>query len=233
MEGNAIHLSGDPRVNRLAGRVATGLVDVVTPFVWRLHHRPVEQFVDAYRSFYGVVTSLHRTSTFVDGAKSWRKVRLLARELQLKDEVSIVHLTRDPRGFAASSRRHLGAGARDSALLWGHLHRRIESLSALASYYRLRYEDLAADPEDWIQDLLRFLGLSPEPLVQAPRSPEKHHILGSQMLRTFTGEVTLDERWRVSFTDEEQAAVLHAAGPLAETYGYVPSRSAAVARAIS
>jgi hypothetical protein len=143
---------------------------------------------------------------------------LLARELAA--EVKVIHVARDPRGFAASYRHHSGADPTETALLWAHFHGRMESLQSVAPYQLIRYEDLCAQPEEEMRRLFRFLEVEPEAVVSAPKYPHKHHILGNQMLRTFSGDVRLDERWHDELTPAERRSVLESAGVLAERLGY-------------
>ena len=67
---------------------------------------------------------------------------------------------------------------------------------------------------------MRTLEVEPEDVVTAPQHPHKHHILGNQMFRTFSGDVRLDERWREELTPAEQRSVFNSAGPLVERLGY-------------
>jgi Sulfotransferase domain len=225
MEGITVPVTRSPALNRAAGRLAGTLVDVAAPAAWRVRRQPVSDFVETYRSFYSFVLSKHGTSTFVDGNKSWRKVALLARELQLTTDVKIVHVVRDPRGFAASCRHHSGADPQESALVWAHLHKRMEALRAIAPYRLLKYEDLCERPEEQMREILRFLDVEPEEVVSAPKHPHKHHVLGNQMFRTFSGNVTLDERWRSELSPEEQRTVVVSAGPVADRLGYTADGS--------
>jgi hypothetical protein len=219
-EGGIVHLSKDPRVNRAAGRVAAIVTDVLAPVAWRLRGRPVADFVDAYRTFYQAVLDLHGTSMFIDGNKSWRKVALLAPKLGAVADMKIVHLVRDPRGFAVSSRSHSNTDPREATLLWAELHRRMESLASIAPYRLLRYEDICRRPEAELRALLDFLGVEAEDVIAAPKYERKHHIIGNRMLRTFDGNVVLDERWRRELTPDEQRRVLRYAGELAARLGY-------------
>lgn len=128
---------------------------------------------------------------------------------------------RDPRGFALSQRRHGRASdLLESAWVWNDLHRRMQSLSAVAPYHLLRYEDLALNPHSEMQTLCEFLGVEPEDVVEAPRFPGKHHIIGNAMARDFAGDVSLDTRWRTELKPTEQRAVLAAAGSFAAQLGY-------------
>jgi Sulfotransferase domain len=221
VESSVLPVSNNPRLNRLAGRTARASVDLGAPIAWRLRRHAKEDFVATYRSFYELVLGLHGTTMFVDGSKHWRKVALLADELRAEAEIRIVHLVRDPRGFAASRRRHAdGDDLRESGWLWADLHERMEGLREHGPYRLLRYEDLCVRPEAEMDELMRFLDLAPEPVVSAPRYPHKNHIIGNQMLRTFSGAVTLDERWRTALSTEEQRLVLSCGGALARRLGY-------------
>ena len=83
----------------------------------------------------------------------------------------------------------------------------------------MRYEDLCARPEDVTEEVFRFLGVEPERVLGPPRRPERHHLMGNRMLRSFDGSVRLDTSWR-ALADDELAATLRAAGSLARRYGY-------------
>jgi hypothetical protein len=221
MEGSAISLSGNAHFNRAVGRVAGKVVDVGAPVVWRLRREMVEHFVRLYRSFYRFVLDAHGTSLFVDGSKSGRRAAVLTRALEPKAEVKIVHLVRDPRGFALSRRSHDGAPLRESGWLWSDLHGRMESLRALAPYFLLRYEDLCSDPETQLLRLFDFLQIVPEPVLTSPKYPQKHHLIGNNMLRSFDGQVKLDTRWQAELTAAEQRTVLQCAGDFARRMGYM------------
>lgn len=220
MEGSAIGLSGNTRLNRAAGRVAGKVVDLGAPVAWRLRPQAVDDFAALYRSFYGLVLDAHGTSLFVDGSKSWRRAALLTRALKPEADVKVVHLIRDPRGFALSRRSHGGAPLEESGWLWSDLHDRMESLQALAPYLSMRYEDLCSDPGAELSRLFEFLQIAPEPVVTAPKYPAKHHLIGNNMLRSFDGDVRLDIRWQTELSGAEQRIVLDSAGKFAERMGY-------------
>jgi hypothetical protein len=220
LEGSAIRLSGSMRLNRAVGRVAGKVVDLGAPIAWRLRPGLVADFTTLYRSLYRLVLDAHGTSLFVDGSKSWRRAAVLTRALQSEADIKIVHLVRDPRGFALSCRTHAGARLPESAWLWSDLHGRMQSLQALAPYVPMRYEDLCSDPEAELQKLFDFLQIAAEPVVTEPRYPEKHHLIGNNMLRSFDGEVKLDTRWREELNVAEQRTVWDCAGEFAERMGY-------------
>lgn len=223
LEGRAVPLSRLPALNRILGRAAARAFDVALPVLWRSGHRPVESYVDVWRSFYATVRELHGTTLVVDGMKSSRKAALLARELGGEFDVRVIHLVRDPRGFVNSWWRHHGRSddARTLAWRWTDVHSRNEQLASVAPYRLVRYSDLAADPEGVIGSLLEFLGVPGERVVDSPRYAHKHHLIGNNMLVSFDGVVNPDERWRAELTSEEQQTILRVAGTSAERYGCV------------
>jgi len=226
-EGGVVRLFGNARVNRALGHIARTAVDLTVPALWRAHSRPPAELARSYRSFYELVVEEHGTSVFVDGHKSWRKAALLAQQLQPEVDVRIVHLLRDPRGFAESTRRHDGAtDLRASGWLWRDLHERMAGLESLAPYHMLRYEDLCARPKEELARLFDFIGVEPEDVSTPPKDPRKHHVLGNRMLHVFDGGITNDERWRETLTPAEQHTILRAAGGFARRYGY-PAPAAA------
>ena len=224
LDGGVIPWSGSVRMNRAAGRLARAMVDLALPALWRAYPRPRAEFARSYRSFYEFVAETHGTSVFVDGQKSWRKAALLARQLQPEIEVRIIHLLRDPRGFAASSRRHEGGGFRQSGWLWQDLHRRMFALEEVAPYHLLRYEDLCNRPDQELPRLLDFIGVEQEDIVGPPNDPDKHHGFGNAALLRFAGHITHDDRWRRTLTTNQQNTVLRAAGTLARKHHYYPER---------
>jgi Sulfotransferase domain len=229
LEGSLLPVSGDARINRAAGRLARGVADALAQAAWRVRPGAARDFAATYVDFYRLVMDLQGTSMFVDGFKSWRRAALLADELESSAEVKIVHLVRDPRGFAVSRRTNDSSqDPREAAWLWADLHARMHGLRRSTPYYLLRYEDLCAQPETQMRALLEFLGLDSEPVVAAPRFPDKHHLIGNRMLQTFAGEVRLDERWRTELPMLEQRQVLASAGDLAERFGYTLERDAVV-----
>jgi len=59
------------------------------------------------------------------------------------------------------------------------LHRRVHDLFGGGLYFPLVYEELAADPEQWGEELLHFLGLAPYTLKAAVRKLEKRSLRSS------------------------------------------------------
>lgn len=222
LDGGRIGLSRNAAINRGAGRLAALVADLVLPLLWGRRSRFAAGYTELWSCFYALVAELHGTSLVIDGTKSPRKVALLASRQPTGKPPAVIHLVRDPRGFAASSARYEGdTDMRRYGWLWRDLHSRIEALRGRVRYLRVRYEDLALRPKTEVQSICEFLGVKDEDLVGPPRFPGKHHLMGNKMMFEFNGTVRVDERWRNTLDPREQATALHCAGWLAERYGYV------------
>ena len=220
IEGRALPISRIEPINRGVGRAAAAILDATLPLLWRRGTRRLNDYLQLYSTYYEYVLGLHRTEMIVDGSKSGRKVALFARQLPPGD-VKVIHLVRDPRGFAASW-RHNGEGedVGAAAWLWRDIHGRYEALQDVLPYCRVRYEDLASDTQSELERILTFIEMEPQNVIAPPQHPGKHHLMGNRMLFGFDGTVKLDEVWRERLTDEEQRLVLGRAGERARKLGY-------------
>jgi hypothetical protein len=154
---------------------------------------------------------------FIDGFKSVsRYCALKAAGFPVR---GVIHLLRDPRSFAASSKRKQ-VPVTTAAAQWSQAHRTI-SLATRAMGERvfdLRYEDLCASPEQQLARLQAWLGLEPESLLH-PFAPGRHWV-GNRTMRAFDGTIALRETWRGVLRASEQAAVMNACRKEARRWGY-------------
>lgn len=194
--------------------------DDALSLLWRARPTLLENYLETWTAFYDFVGTTYGTQVIVDGSKASRKIGLFTRLAESYD-VKVIHLVRDPRGFAASWWRNNGRlDPRLLGLTWTRLHARLEGLQVIAPYKCLRYEDLALRPETAMESMLRFLDLPLEVVVRAPHPSASHHLMGNSMVFRFDGEVRMDERWSSELTPSEQQAVLTAAGGVADGFGY-------------
>jgi hypothetical protein len=215
----------DPQRNR---PVAQALVAASLMFgagARRLAPRATSELTDAYRRFYAAVRDLHGTRHVVDGSKSVGKVLALTGLGEAGQRARVLHVVRDPRGYAWSLRSR-GAGPVSPTAIgrdWNRQHRAIELLFARLGrfdYLRVRYEDLCLDSEATMARAFSFFGVEPAPVCRPADDPHKNHIIGNRMLKHFDGTLRLDQRWQQCLTPEEQGAVMRAAGRRAAAYGY-------------
>lgn len=212
-------------LNRLFNRTAGGMARAAIPLAWRMSRGALDAYARVYLDFYEAIREMHGTRLCVDGSKRLGRVVALRSALGTDAKVKLIHLLRDPRGFAASWRRNVGA--QSAAVLggfWLDMHRRIEDYARAEpaiAYHAIRYEDLCTAPGETMAGLFDFLGVANEEVGGAPRFPGKHHLMGNVMLFRFDGSISLDTRWRSELPDAEQAELLHRTRPLSERLGYV------------
>jgi hypothetical protein len=190
-------------------------------------NRPVQgikasrEYLDAYHGCFRVAFAQSGAKYFVDGQKSVLKALWFARSGLF--DVRFVHLTRDPRGFAASAARAESASAETAALAWRRTHRRITWLCRqfpADRTFRMRYEDLVASPQETMGSLFDFLKVGREDVICAPRDPKKHHAMGNKMIFEFDGTLRLDRRWESELSADDQELVTRTAEPLLRRLGY-------------
>ena len=179
-------------------------------------------FADLYLRFYELVRQLHGTTVVVDGSKEQRKIEAIAAALRDRADIRVIHVVRDPRGFAASMIRkdRPNWSVERVASRWNRMHSQALRLPSLGRYELVRYEDLCAAPEPTMARVLQFLDVPTEDVVGPPRWPEKHHLMGNKMLFEFDGRIAHDERWRTELTPRQQDAVRKRTAALARRFGY-------------
>jgi hypothetical protein len=150
---------------------------------------------------------------FVDASKERLRAQYLQRYVD--SELRVIHLIRDPRGVADSSRRRgrltsFGQAGRR----WARTNAAIaRSLAGLDETRRLtvRYEDLCGDPDAEMRRIFTFCGVDPGVNVTA-HLDEEQHLLGNSMRLKGVGDIRHDERWRTGLDDGDRQAVEAAAG---------------------
>ena len=214
-----------PALNRPMARGLIGASLLFGSGARRLAPRAAAEFTGAYHDFYATIRDLHGTHHVVDGSKSVGKILALTCLTKGDQHAQVLHLVRDPRGYAASlrSRDTVPADIRAVGREWRRMHRSIELLfghSRRFDYLRIRYEDLCLDSEATLARIFGFFGVQPVAAARPAQDPRKNHIIGNRMLKTFDGTLRLDQRWEQALSNDEQGAVLRGAGRLAAMYGY-------------
>jgi hypothetical protein len=154
---------------------------------------------------------------FIDGYKSVS--RYCAAKAAGFPIEGVIHILRDPRAFAASSKQK-SIPVRQSVAQWASAHATISRVTRMAGerVIQVRYEELCASPEEQLLRLQSWMQLEPEPLLHA--FPPGRHWVGNRTLRTFDGEVALREGWRSALAARELAEVERICGREALKFGY-------------
>jgi hypothetical protein len=160
------------------------------------------------------ILSVSRRPVLVDASKHPIRARFLARA---GFDVRVVHLVRDPLGFAASCRKNQGMPLSGAVRLWLRGNRQVLRLADEFEVLLLRYEDVCADPDRAVGAVATHVGVEPVALLPTPPA---HHVIGNSMRLAFSGVIEPDEQWRLLLSPGEVTRVLADTRALRRRLGY-------------
>ena len=145
------------------------------------------------RAFYEAVVEASGAKVVVDSSKSLQRLaRLLATPgLELRP----IHLTRDPRGVAASHARR-GRAWPATLRRWLAYERALPRVLASREILSVHYESLAEQPERVLAQVMEWLGLALQPGQLDWTRHVHHHLAGNPIRRERSAEIRLDDAWR-------------------------------------
>jgi len=203
-------------------------------------HRRTRTFAviaDARAKLYCSIAEVAQVTWVVDSGKDPWFGSLLSR--LFADNFRTVHIVRDPHGVAFSWSKTVKSDSEPGYL--PHRHPAITAFTWLiqnlviqlavqrlsASYVRVRYEDLAADPEAIVRDIACSVNIGADrPLNGKPQEgPGRgfHWVAGNPGVRQSVGsclEIRLDEEWRDRLPVVQRWLVTAICGALSSAYGY-------------
>src|SRR5690606_6947310 len=127
---------------------------------WKLAGKPARDFRGTYEAFLQSCREQAPYDVFVDGEKSILKFMTLA-SMGLPVG-GVIHLYRDPRGYAASCCKYTTPqpSAAQAGLGWARQHKKIDFFTGLFWHipvFTLRYEDLARRPQAVMDEVYAFM----------------------------------------------------------------------------
>jgi len=155
-----------------------------------------------------------------DASKSPHRLYLLQRSGLFN--IKVVHLVRDGRAIINSYLRKYGD--------FGLALRRWVAPTVLAFYVRrqfakanwlqVRYEELVTRPEETLNSICVFLGISFERAMLAYRGKPYFGVGGNRMVEGEEERIFLDERWKQTLSYKHRLAFALTGGWLNRLYGY-------------
>lgn len=158
---------------------------------------------------------------FLDSAKNNTRVFYFDRYAP-EIEVKVIWLVRDGRGVVNSIKKHYQTDFDRALKVWQQAQISvIKSAQMLApeQLYRVHYEDLCQDPDKYMAEISRFLGLDPA-LLPESFGDQEVHLTGNNMRLKGLGEIRMDEKWRTALTEEELELFARLGGKLNKELGY-------------
>jgi PAS domain S-box-containing protein len=194
---------------------------------WRTESRSKLEFIERFQA-----ACLARSGKAVWAEKTPENIRQFPDIARRFPRARLVHVIRDGRDVACSLRRAewmklekiTGGAPRNSPEVletciryWAERVAFGRSLAGSPRYHEIRYEDLVADPERALRDLMAFAGLAWDPrMLQADEACPTRD--GRPIYGASAG------RWRREFSAGEAEIVERHAGPLLAKLGYETAR---------
>ena len=195
----------------------------------------VADYVYQYTRLYAAAAAVGGATAVVDSSKHSSLAFCLRWSADI--DLRVVHVVRDSRGVAYSWTKAVPRPEAEgtemtryrpgrAALLWNAHNAAFGLLRRTGvPVYRLRYEELVADPAGVLREVAKFAGIDPGPMDffgdGTVRLGTSHSAAGNPM-RFTTGEVPLrhDDAWRMSLPARQRRLVGALTAPLLSAYGY-------------
>ena len=204
------------------------------------------RFDRRFREYAGIMARLYRSigtvsgaRVVVDSSKTPSHIGVLAAAPGLR--LHVIHLVRDSRAVAFSwTRTRLRPeieweprympryGPVRSALEWDAMNASVHALRRVpASYLRVRYEDLVADPAGTLRAIVSLLAPDAHPdlgfVAEGRAVLEANHTVSGNPTRFETGpvEVREDAEWERELRPGHRVLVTALTSPLLAAYGYL------------
>jgi len=172
-------------------------------------------------ALYNEISRSWGKSVIVDSSKNVREaVELYER---WPNTVKIVLLIRDGRGVYFS-RRSSGYTQSESIAGWLNYYRRalpaLDKFIPAESLLKIRYEDLATNPENVGQTLCHFINIPFEPTMLDLTKVTRHLVGGNNTRFASNKEIKLDTRWQTELLGEELDFFMRTGGNMNRQLGY-------------
>ncbi len=176
--------------------------------------------IDLNSRFIHAAASILSSSILVDSSKNPMHLSLLARIPTV--QIRAIHLVRHPGGCVLSALNHSPHSLPSAAAAWRAnfitTTRQLHRLPDI-EWVRVRYEDLCANPQGFLEHLCQFLGIQFAPTMLHFREAE-HHIYGNPMRLSDTRDIRLDQRWHTELSSDDLAEIQRDTRHQAAACGY-------------
>lgn len=183
-------------------------------------HRELQDILHRNRSVIEAVIAIQGGEIFLDGSKDAVRLKLLI-DSKLWN-VKVLQLIRNGRGSTSSYMRIHKLSFRAACWQWRRSQEECDRLIADLPDQQclpVRYEDLCLDPTSTLDRIFEFLGIDPS-LVSLNYLSVEHHILGHAMRLRDNGQISLNEKWKLTWPPSQYTAFQRIAGLVNQRHGY-------------
>jgi hypothetical protein len=180
----------------------------------------IAKWANPNKLFFSCIQQVSGARVLTDASKTPHRLYLLAHSGLF--DIKVIHLIRDGRAVMNSysrKRDRFRLGLRmwaPQALSGLYLPRNLPN----QDWLRIRYEELATQPEEMLKTICAFLGVSFEPQMLAYRSQPYFGIPGNRMVYLENEDIVLDEVWKKDLKSKHRLGFTLIAGWLNRLYGY-------------
>ena len=190
----------------LAGMAARGYGLNGKSFYWPDTGSSEEAGNQKILAFAEAVLDVSGASVFVDASKRADFVQPLLKNSLI--DLRIINLYRDGRGIVNSWKKNNPkiSIARLIRKWVAQEKARTKILREVPKerVYALKYEELCATPDEILQKLYRFIGVSSDvETIEGYKTKVEHHIVGNPMRLNQTETIRLDEKWRQQLSQRD------------------------------
>jgi hypothetical protein len=165
------------------------------------------EFLEAQFSFMRNAIKFKNATVYLDGTKSITRAQMFANAHN--EEIKVIHLLRDGRGFCNSFVKNNKLSKSDflmAAKLWNdyislveQLEKKYKNLSVL----HIKYEEICNDTNTALSKIYDHLCIDKTNTNQS----FEHHVLGNRMRKNFDNRIIEDKSWE-SEIDEKQIVII-------------------------
>ncbi len=183
------------------------------------HNQRIARINEANFDFVRTAVDLANARVFFDTSKGIDRLLRLMR--YNKYDLRVIYFVRDVRAFAFHGKRK-GTPIESMSRRWLDFHTnalRFFRQSPELQVLTVKYEDLCAEPVEWLAKIHEHLGVPPEAPPETIDATQ-HHILGNSMRLGGELRIELNEKWREGLSPDEVDRALRVAGELNRELGY-------------
>jgi Sulfotransferase family/Right handed beta helix region len=189
-----------------------------------------ERFKRDNKLMYDAVAAVTGASLLVDSSKRVERLQqLVASDFA---PIKIVHLLRSPRGQVLSNMKRTGRGPYRHAVRNAIETMRMILAGRSSQAVSTRYEDMAANAENWLTELMPEFGLEFESEQLNWANLERHNISGNLSRATKDNTIKVDRSWETGLKPLHKIYVDIIAGPFSKMANS-PRRTAHAGKAFS
>ena len=165
----------------------------------------IAYFIKSHDKFYNMACKYDKSSVYLDGIKSIRRVELFAQHSN--KPIRVLHSVRDGRKFVASYMKTYKlseAQAPRAARYWVDYIKMVELLQHRhphIEFKEVRHEDLCHDKESTIEGICDFFGVNYDPNIFNFNNAS-YHVLGNYMRKEFDGKIMENDKWKSMYNDQ-------------------------------